>query len=360
MEKIKSTHSESDCSEPDSSDSDSEFSSKSFKKESALPQTTQTIFFCIKVNRKPTDLEKALGKVKNRWVKQLLEKFKAIGKSNDLIKQIYKYLKRHKKEFKTIEFLKDFQTKKTQLEAKKTKKKAKTKGKLVSGSYLTEDDIHQIQAENESRNSIVTEAEPSEDMGASIYRESEINSDIKEFQMQYGKVRSTYIMRQEDTHNYSIRTDLSGDVETINTLNPEADITYRIIRHQLKRKDHPIRQIIAYFTNLFVKSYKDYVNKSSADIEELYERLDQTNKAVISQLRDSHDVMQKMMIKRTSERKGDMQAADRTALPMYFLFNQVVEDVQTIIKQMVLTLIEFYSLITKRANLESIEEELVE
>lgn len=82
-------------------------------------------------------------------------------------------------------------------------------------------------------------------------RDSIIDNNLKEFQLQKGKVTSTYIMEaniKNDNLCDTFNTNVTLDVDTFNTLDKNADLIYKIIKHQLKQESHPIRMIIDKFS----------------------------------------------------------------------------------------------------------------
>lgn len=111
---------------------------------------------------------------------------------------------------------------------------------------------------------------------------------------------------------------------------------------------------------MFVRSYQSYVNKATNSVDDLYDKLESTNKQIYERAKNGAELRRMHLQKRQSERIGEIQQADKTHLPTYFLFSQVVSDVQQFIKQMVYAVNEFYSVVTKKSALEEIEEELVE
>lgn len=56
------------------------------------------------------------------------------------------------------------------------------------------------------------------------------------------------------------------------------NVLFKLIHYQLSKLNHPIRLIIEKFSKMYVRMYKDYVNKSAADTEELYQKLELANK----------------------------------------------------------------------------------
>lgn len=292
----------------------------------------------------------------------MIDKFKELAKGHDGIKELLKYIKNNKKTFRTLHFYQDFHKKQSQLQNEE-KAKARERDKfepIRTGSYLDEDEIYQMRYETDSRCSVASRGSFLEEIKVVSYDDQNREDEaVREFSMKQGKVRSTYMMKN-DTMDTTFMRDLDADLDTINTLNNTANLIYRIIRHQLKNESHPIRMIIEQFSVMFVRSYKGFVNKSTTDVDQLYKNLEQMNMKIFSQHADGEKLKKLHMKKRQSEKRGNVQEADKTNLPNYFLSNQVIDDVKIFIDQMVEAVINFYSVITKKSDLREINEELIE
>ena len=295
---------------------------------------------------------------------ELVVKFKHLAKNNDAFKELLGYIKNNKKKFKTLDFYADFEKKKQQEEDKQKKDQKKDKLKSNFSGYLDEDDVLEIRSELESRNSMVSRNGRGEEYKHS-YNNQLDRENVREIQLQKGKVKSTYIMKDNnDSVNSSLNTinrnDITQDANTLWNLDSDAELIFRIIRHQLKNDSHPIRLIIEKFTIMFVRAYKGFVNKSHADVNELYAKLEQTNTWAFQRAENGSKLKQLHTQKRKSEKSGNVSEADRLNLPTYFLFNQVVGDVQTFIEQMVRAVILFYSIVAKENDLSNMKEEIYE
>lgn len=151
------------------------------------------------------------------------------------MREVLNYLKNNKKGFKTLDFYQDFIKKLVQLEtrAKQKTRKPKDESRIVSGSYLDEEDIYNARYAEESRGSIASVEQSFEELKVINCRDSMIDNNMREYKVQKGKVKSTYVMKN-DLACSANTTEISGDLETINTLNPQTGMVYRIIRHQLR------------------------------------------------------------------------------------------------------------------------------
>lgn len=334
--------------------------SDDFKRRNTLvKEPTSTSCFCIKKHRKPMDMTKILKKKKNVWIDSLMKKFKEISKSHEGIKEIYNYLRSNKKSFKTVEYYQDFCKKIDRLDSKVVSNQTRDSPKIKSGSYLDEEDIRDMRRDSDSRCSI-TDTEPScEEVKVINCTDQEIEGNMREFCMQKGKVRSTYIMAKDDNQS-SFITNINGDLDSITSLNARADLYYKVIRHHLGKEDHPIRQIIEQFSSMMVRSYKKFVNKKGVDIKELYKQLEKANQQIFARAENGAELKELHHKKRISERKGRVYESEKIELPTYFIYNQVVSDVKLFIKQMLLATKEFYSIVAKKSDLEDIDEELME
>lgn len=295
------------------------------------------------------------------WLDSLIKKFQQLAKRQDGLKEVVNYMKNNKKSFKSFDFYQDFIQKLTQLETrlKQKTRKPKEEPRIMSGSYLDEEDIYNARYAEESRGSIVSVEQSFEELKVINWRDSIVENNMREYQVQKGKVKSTYVMKNDLTCSPNT-TVISGDLETINTLDPQVGMIYRIIRHQLRNKAHPIRMIIKSFSLMFVRAYQSYVNKGTNSVDDLYDKLESTNRQIYEQAKNGAELRRMHLQKRQSERIGEIHQADRTNLPTYFLFGQVVSDVQQFIKEMVYAVNEFYSIVTKKSTLDEIEEELIE
>jgi len=152
-------------------------------------------------------------------VNELVVKFKHLAKNNDAFKELLGYIKNNKKKFKTLDFYADFEKKKQQEEDKQKKDQKKDKLKSNFSGYLDEDDVLEIRSELESRNSMVSRNGRGEEYKHS-YNNQLDRENVREIQLQKGKVKSTYIMKDNnDSVNSSINTinrnDITQDANTL-------------------------------------------------------------------------------------------------------------------------------------------------
>jgi hypothetical protein len=307
-------------------------------------------------------MSKVFKKSENKWIERVYKHLKELSKKYEQMKVVLDYIKRNKKTFKTVPYYKDFQKKRVKLEHEQKLKQAKKPNKDKKyGEYLTQEDVFNFKMENDSNSSLASPSENDEEIKMMDVRESMVDNKMREYELKKGKVTSTYIMKKEaNDDGLLVRGDMTAEIVTVNALNFEASVVYKIIRHQLKSDSHPIRMIIKEFSKCFVKAYHSYVNKSTQDVDELYKKLEQANSVFLSQMEDRTKVLTMQKKKRHSEFRGDAQGADKINLPKYFLFNQVVGDVKLFIEEMKKVVIEFYTVVATEDELGEIEEELYE
>lgn len=242
---------------------------------------------------------------------------------------------------------------------KKKQEAISSPDKIRINSYLNEDDIYKIRYDNDDRSSVASYDSDKEEVKVVGLSESDAEN-MREYCMKKGKVKSSYIMKKEGSLNNTLNTELNADLETICTLNSSANIIYRIIRHQLNNQSHPIRMIIDQFSEIFVTSYKGFINKSTTDVSVLKSQLESMNTRIFSEHKQGEKLKKLHLEKRKSEKKGKIQEADKMDLPNYFISKQVIDDCQVFINQIVKAVINFYSVVAKRDDLNDINEELVE
>lgn len=169
--------------------------------------------------------------------------------------------------------------------------------------------------------------------------------DYEEYEQKCGKVKTKYKKKQTERETTKTSKTNISLIESTSFPKTKLEMIFKIICHQMEKAEHPIRMIIGKFSTVFVKMYKDYVNKKNIDSSELYNRLENTNMKMFSMLEDGDELKTLHLKKKRSEKEGRIFEADKTKLPTYFLFNQVVRDVHMFIKEMILALIEFYSVV---------------
>ena len=118
--------------------------------------------------------------------------------------------------------------------------------------------------------------------------------------------------------------------------------------------------IIDKFSKSFVEKYKQYVDISQLDSNELYNKLEMLNRKMFDHHEDGNKLKELHKIKRKSELIGDISKADQTKIPIYFLTDEVVGDVKLFVTQMKITVIQFYLVVVSEQDLSDIEEELYE
>jgi hypothetical protein len=292
----------------------------------------------------------------------MIDKFQHLAKNNDGFRELLGYLKNNKKSFDTVAFYKDFKKKKAN-EKEKDKKFDKVLAPKPN-SYLDEDDILDVRYEID-RDSFMTSPHH-EETKLSNTEESEQRSMMREIQLQKGKVRSTYIMKNNqistrlNESGVSIGNDVTKDFDTLCVLDSDGEMTFRIIRHQMKNSSHPIRVIINKFSTMYERAYKMYIDKSATDSDKLYQRLESVNEITFSKAPNGKNLKRLHTMKRKSAKLGKISEADRIKISNYFLTDQAVGDVQIFIQQMVSALIYFYSIVVKQNTLENMKEELLE
>jgi len=111
---------------------------------------------------------------------------------------------------------------------------------------------------------------------------------------------------------------------------------------------------------MFVRTYKEFIDKSGKSVDDLYYKLEAANRRFLDKARDSRHIKDLYIKRKKSEKKGDIIEADKTKIPKYFIFNQVISDIKVFISQILSAVIEFYSVLVQREKLENIQEELME
>jgi len=164
--------------------------------------------------------------------------------------------------------------------------------------------------------------------------------------------------KQETIEHFLTEEDKEDDISE-SFIEKDSQIS-KIIKIQLDNKEHPIRKIINKFWVMFVKNYKEFVDKSEKSTKELYLRLEQANNCFFERTEDSERVKNLYLKKRESEKIGDIIESDKTKIPKYFIFNEVISDIKVFIRQIYAALFDFYEVMVPREKLQWIQEDIME
>ena len=201
-----------------------------------------------------------------------------------------------------------------------------------------------------------------DDVNILVCKDSLAGENYEEYEQKIGRVKTKYKKKQIERKELTktSKSNFSIDINDSNLPKTQVELIFKIIWHQMEKDEHPIRMIIDRFSKCFVKMYKDFVNKKNIDAGELYNRLELTNLKMFSMLEDGDQLKTLHLKKKRSEKEGRILEADKTKVPTYFLFNQVIRDIHLFIKEMIMALISFYSIVCESEKLMEIQEELVE
>jgi hypothetical protein len=148
-------------------------------------------------------------------------------------------------------FYQDFNKKREKLKNEDAVLRTDQAEPAISGhTVLNEKEIFSIRILNDSRASMMSlDSNEFEEVKIGGAKDSFVNDQMKEYQIQKGKVTSTYIMKagDDDDDSYGLGN-VTADGALGNKLNSHTNTIYRIIRHQLNQESHPIRMIIQQFS----------------------------------------------------------------------------------------------------------------